>query len=497
MRFQKHSFLNPVSAGASLLILLIFGFSVFFPRLFKQSLMWIQQIFIFYFSWFYTVVIFGLFCFCVYLLFSPYGKIRLGLLRKPKYSTLTWLSMLFSAGMGTGLLFSGVYEPLYHYVFPPEGLGSSLESLRLSFQLTFLHWGFSGWVVYTFTGLLIAYFCFQKKLPLKVSSMLYPFLKEKIKSPLGAGIDIIAVTAILFGIAASLGRGTMQINSGLDHLFNIPVTSLNQGLIITVITFLAAVSVLSGLNRGIRRLSEVNVILCCLLLVFMLTAGPTTFLLNSFVEYTGLYFQNFISSMTRVESLGSTQWRSQWTLLYWAWWIAWAPFVGLFIAKISEGRTIKEFILGCLFAPALLSFLWFTVFGGSAVYYHHIENTMNLEPFLKTNYSVLFFKFLEHFPFSSLTSCLALTAVAVFFITSSDSASYVLHQISSDSKTPARMNKIYWSSLEGFLALMLVFSGGIHSLELLVIVTAFPFALLLCWISFGFFKSLKSDASSS
>ena len=401
--------------------------------------------------------------------------------------------MLFSAGMGTGLLFSGVYEPLYHYVFPPSGPAGSSESLRLSFQLTFLHWGLSGWIAYTFTGLLIAYFCFQKNLPLKISSMLYPFLKEKIKGPIGICIDITAVTAILFGIAASLGRGTMQINAGLKHLFNIPITNLTQGLIITVITFLAGISVLSGLNRGIRRLSEINLILCLLLLIFMLTAGPTGFLLSSFVEYTGLYFQNFISLITRIESLGSAEWRSQWTLLYWAWWIAWAPFVGLFIAKISEGRTIKEFILGCLFAPALLSVLWFTIFGGSAVYYHHIEPAMNLEPFLKTNYSIIFFKFLEHFPFSSITSLLALIAVGVFFITSSDSASYVLHKISSHTKTKIHISKIYWSSLEGFLALMLVFSGGIQSLELLVIIMAFPFAVLLCWISFGFLKSLRED----
>ena len=481
---------NSIFISSSLSVLSILIGSIVFPKWFFNTLTWIKATFVLNISWFYTLTIFCLFCFCLYLVFSSYGRIRLGSTSKPRYNTFTWIAMLFSAGMGTGLLFSGVYEPLHHYLFPPLGKGSTPESMDLSFQLTFLHWGFSGWVVYTCVGLIVAYFCFQKKLPFRISSILHPFLKDKIHGPIGVIIDTVSITAILFGIATSLGRGTMQINSGLKHLFQLPFSEWSQGCIIITITIIATFSVLSGLNRGIRRLSEMNMILCLFLLIFMLFSGPTIFLLNSFVEYTGLYLQNLVTYMTRIQSLGPTDWRSKWTILYWAWWIAWAPFVGLFIARISEGRTVREFIIGCLVAPTVLSFIWFTVFGGTAIHYH-IENLMNLEPFVKTEYSILAFKFLEHFPFAKVTTLITLITVAIFFITSSDSASYVIHRMSSTQKNPAKIGKIYWSFIEGLLALMLVFSGGIQSLELLVIITAFPFTILICLMVYGFFKELQ------
>lgn len=485
---MKNTILNPVSVSSSVSIFSIFAFSIIFPQIFFKILSWIKDVFVVYISWVYVLIIFCLLCFCFYLVFSSYGKIRLGSLTHPKYSFFTWTAMLFSAGMGTGLLFSGVYEPLYHYFFPPEG--ATLKSSDLSFQLTFLHWGFSGWVVYTCMGLVLAYFCFQKNLPFRISSMMYPFLKEKIHGPVGLLIDIFSIIAILFGVSATLGRGTLQINSGLSHLFDVSISGSVQCLIIVVITIIATLSVLSGLNRGIRFLSEVNITFCFLLLSFMLFAGPTVFLINSFIEHTGMYFQNLFSNMTRTHSLGSAEWRSQWTILYLAWWIAWAPFVGLFIAKISEGRTIREFILGCLFVPTLLSFLWFTVFGGTAIEYHK-ENLMNLEPFIKTQYPLLTYKFLEYFPFSQWTSLITLVAVSLFFITSSDSASYVVHLMAAQKNS--KMSKVYWGFLEGLLAMMIVFSGGIRSLELLVIAVSLPFTVFVCFICYGFFRELKKN----
>ena len=259
--------------------------------------------------------------------------------------------MLFSAGMGTGLLFSAVWEPLYHWFFPESGQGGSLESIDRSFQITFLHWGFAGWAVYTFMGLAVACLSFRKGLPLRVSSLLHSLLKGKTNGVIGISIDILASTAILCGVATTLGRGTLQINSGLKEMLNIPFSGLTQALIIIAITFIATCSLLSGLNRGIRRLSELNILLCLLLMVFVFCFGPTVKLLNSFVEYFGAYLQNSFASITQVESLGSVEWRSQWTVFYWAWWIAWSPFVGIFIARISEGRTIRQFVFGALLFP--------------------------------------------------------------------------------------------------------------------------------------------------
>ena len=478
--------------GASLLALTVFALSLLLPSSFLNLLAWIQDIFILNVSWFYVLIVFSLFCLCLYLALSPYGKLRLGQRSRPKYNNFTWIAMLFSAGMGTGLLFSGVYEPLYHYVFPPVGEGHTPEALKQSFQLTFLHWGFAGWAIYTFMGLAIAWFSFKKGLPLRISSLLYPLLKKKIRDPVGVPIDILAVTVTLFGVAATLGRGTLQINSGLKELFNVPFSKESQAFIIIVITLVATFSVLSGLNRGIRRLSELNIILCFFLLFFVLFSGPTLFLLNSFVEYSGAYLQNLIGTMTRVESLGRAEWRSQWTILYWAWWIAWAPFMGIFIARISEGRTVRQVVLGALAVPTILSCFWFTVFGNTAILYEK-ANVVSLAPFLKTEHSLLTFKFLELFPFSEILSFIALFSVAVFFITSSDSASYVIHKISSKPSRKGHWNKVYWSALEGFLALMIVFSGGIASLELLVIIITFPFAILMGLIAFGFLKELKTE----
>lgn len=489
---MKKTLWNPVFIGSSLFIFSVLICSFVAPDWFFSALSWIQNIFVLYISWLYVLLFFVFFCLCLYLAFGPYGKVCLGKTSQPKYSYFTWMAMLFSAGMGTGLLFSGVYEPLYHYFYPPVGEGGTSDSLSLSFQLTFLHWGFSGWTVYTLMGLAIAYFSFYKGLPWRISSMLYPVLKEKNQGFVGVIIDILSVTVILFGVATTLGRGALQINSGLKELFNIPYSEGVQSFIICIITLAATLSLLSGLNRGIRRLSELNICLCFLLLLFTLFAGPTSFLLNSFVEHSGAYLQNLLSIMTWVNSLGSVEWRSQWTILYLAWWVAWTPFVGLFIARISEGRTIRQFVFACLLVPTLLSCLWFVVFGGTAIHYH-LAGKMNLEPLLKTEYSLVMFEFLKHLPLTGILSVLTLLTVAVFFITSSDSASYVIHCISSKTGKAPLISKIYWALLEGLLAMVLVYFGGIKSLELLVIVLAFPFALIICLVCYSFLKELKKD----
>ena len=484
--------LNPVAIGASIVAFVILSLAIFCSDFFVSSLNWIQTTFVINISWFYVLVLFFLFCVCLFLAFGPYRKIRLGNLSRPRFNTFTWIAMLFSAGMGTGLVFSGVYEPLYHYIYPPFGEGGTAEALKKSFQLTFLHWGFSGWAGYTFMGLVIAYFCFYKGKSFRISSMLEPILKDKTQGMIGHCIDIFVIIAVLFGVATTLGRGALQINSGLKELFNVSFSSAMQAGIIIIITLFATASVLSGLKKGIRRLSEINIFLCLFLLLFVLIAGPTTFLLNTFIEETGRYLQNIIANMTLTNTLGPVEWRSQWTILYWAWWLAWTPFVGLFIARISEGRTIQEFVIGSLIIPTILSCVWFTVFGGTAIEWQ-LQGTIDIKSFLKAEYSVLLFKFLTYFPFAKVLTVCALVSVILFFVTSSDSASYVIHRISSRGSVSSVATKVYWCFMEGILALLLVFSGGIKSLELLTIVIAFPFTILLLLVCYCFFKELRKD----
>ena len=499
-------FSNPIWTGAGLFVLFLFLISSLFPLVFFSILSWIQNVFVTYFAWFYNLLFFVAFGFCCYLAFSPYGKRRLGNRPRPKYNIYTWIAMLFSAGMGTGLLFSGVYEPLYHYVYPPIGEGGTKHALSLSFQLTFLHWGFSGWAVYTLIGLSMAYLCFYGKSRFRISDML-PFVLKKKTSTM---IDILSVTVILLGVATTLGRGALQINSGLKELFGLPYSPLIQSSIVLVVTLMATASLLSGLNKGIRVLSEWNIIVCVFLLLFALLTGPTAFLLTSFVEHGSTYLKNLIKLMAF--SHGTVEWRSQWTTLYWAWWLAWAPFVGLFIARISEGRTIRQFVIGALLIPTLFSCVWFVVFGGTALQYHKM-GLMNLEPLLKTEYSSLVFAFFQHLPLTKLISGLALMAVVVFFVTSSDSASYVIHLMADTStktanksrgflaedqskktihKNHSRLSKLYWSTLEGLLAMALIYFGGMKSMELLVIIMASPFSILFCLIVWSFFKQLRA-----
>ena len=484
---------NKIFIGVNLLLLFISLFYLVFPESSSQFLSWVRDVFVIRASWVYILVVLLFFYLACYLVVSPYRNFRLGKKGdKPEYSFFTWFAMLFSAGMGTGVMFSGVYEPLYHYIYPPQGLGSTPEALDFSLLLTFVHWGFAGWALYIITGFSLAYFFFYKNLPLRFSSAFQPIFKDKIKGTLGYAIDILVVLCTLFGVATTLGRGALQINAGLKELFNIPYSDLVQSFIVIGITLLVTLSVLSGLNRGIRRLSELNIFLCFILLVFVLVLGPTGFLLESLVKTTGSYLYSLTQMKIWFIKFGNSEWRSQWTTLYWAWWMAWAPFVGIFIARISKGRTIKEFVLGALLVPSLLSFLWFIVFGGTAIH-QHIQGTMNLIPFLKTDYALILFKFLEHFPLAPWISYFALLTILIFFITSSDSASYMISRMTSLRSVPKISQKVYWAFLEGFIALFFLLTGGIRSLEQMVIILAFPFSFLLFLLAYSLIKSLREE----
>lgn len=488
---------NKVLTGVSATVLFIALFYLVLPDLSLRFFTWIKLDFVFKSFWIYIFVAFVCTFFCLYLVLSPYRNKKLGKKGdKPEYNLVTWFAMLFSAGMGTGVMFCGVYEPLYHYIHPPAKALSSLSPFDFSFLLTFWHWGLAGWALYVVVGFSLTYLCSRKNLPLRFSSALEPIFKQKIKGSLGYVIDALTVLCTLFGVATTLGRGAMQLNAGLSEVYGISFSTFNQSWLIVGITFLVTLSILSGLNRGVRRLSELNIILCFCLLLFLFFSGPTGFLIKSFFKSTGIYFLQIFNLKTWFTPFGGPQWQSEWTTLYWAWWMAWAPFVGLFIARISKGRTVKEFILGSLLAPSLISFFWFVIYGGTAIH-EHIQNNMDLTSFLEKDYAVIIFKFLPHFSFYPWVSYLSLFAILVFFITSSDSASYMISNItqSPSVNSPYRVyKKIYWASLEGFLALFFLLLGGIRVLEQMVIVISSPFCILIVLLIVSLIKQLREDS---
>ncbi|MFO8031733.1 MAG: BCCT family transporter [Desulfohalobiaceae bacterium] len=424
-------------------------------------------------------------------LFSRYGNIRLGGEdAKPQFSTLGWFAMLFSAGMGIGLLFYGVAEPMFHFVSSPLAESGTAEAARVAMDLTFLHWGLHPWAVYSLVGLSLAFFCFNKGLPLSIRSVFYPIFGDRIYGALGNVVDIMATVATLFGVATSLGLGVQQVNAGLAHLFGIPQTAWVQVLLIAGITAIATWSVVMGLNAGIRRLSEINLFLAAILLVFVLLLGPTLFVLNAFVENIGYYLQNFPELSTWNETYDDSNWQQGWTVFYWGWWIAWSPFVGMFIARVSYGRTIKEFILGVLFVPTLITFLWITVFGNTAI---NIEmfGAGGIAKAVQENIPVSLFVLLENFPLDLLTSLLSILVIIFFFVTSSDSGSMVIDMITSGGNPdPPVLQRLFWAILEGVVAAVLLVGGGLVALQTGAITTGLPFALVLLVMGFSLRRGL-------
>ncbi len=448
------------------------------------------------FGWFYILAMTGFLGFAIWLIFSPHGDLRLGDDdSRPEFSTPSWFAMLFSAGMGIGLLFFGVAEPIEHYLNPPAGRPASLGSAREAMGLTFFHWGLHPWAVYALIGLAFAYFSFRKGLPLSIRSALYPLLGERIHGRIGDAVDALAIVSTLFGVATSLGFGASQVNAGLAHVFGVPESGTVQFIIIGTITAAATLSVVSGLDAGVKRLSEINLGIAGLLLLFVLIAGPTAFLLNAFVENIGTYVQHLPENSfwtASFEEPARRTWLSNWTVFYWSWWIAWAPFVGMFIARVSRGRTIKEFLLGVLLAPTLAGFVWFTVFGDTAL---HIEvfGEGGISAAVQESVPTAIFAMLEKLPFSSVSSILCTICVILFFVTSSDSASLVVDTIASGGKEdPPVFQRIYWAVLEGSVAAVLVFAGGLEALQTAAMTTAVPFTFIIIMVCVALYRELKS-----
>lgn len=449
------------------------------------------------FSWFYVMAMTGFLVLSIYLLFSRYGNIRLSAdnHEKPDFPYLSWLAMLFSAGMGIGLLFYGVAEPLYHFQSPLESDPNSVQAAQEAMALSFLHWGLHPWGCYALIGLVVAYFGFRKKLPFSLRSAFHPLIGDRIYGFWGHLIDTLAVVSTLFGVATSLGLGAMQINSGLNYRYGLEMGTTAQILIIAVITLAATVSVVTGLKAGIRRLSEINIFLALSLMVFVFLAGSSIDLLNSFVQNIGAYLQLLPqnSFWTAAHQEDGQAWLGSWTVFYWAWWIAWSPFVGIFIARISRGRTIREFMGGVLIVPTVVTFIWLTVFGSSALDIV-MANGSNLLEVVNKDVSASLFNFLEAYPFTSLFGGVATICIALFFVTSSDSASLVIDTIASGgSQHPDVRMKVYWAVLEGVVAAVLLFVGGLKALQTASITSALPFTIVLVLMAVGLLRALRKE----
>lgn len=447
-------------------------------------------------GWFYVLVVAGFLIFVILLAVSRFGEIRLGPDHSvPDYSYASWFSMLFSAGMGIGLMFFGVAEPVMHYVTPPAGDAETVEAARQALRVTFFHWGLHAWSIYAVVALSLAYFSFRHGLPLTIRSSLYPLIGDRIYGPIGHTVDTFAVVGTLFGVATSLGLGVMQINSGLNYLFDLTVSIPVQVVLIAVITLVATGSVFLGLDNGIRRLSVLNMVLAGALLLFVLIVGPTVYLLQTLVQNTGNYISGLFEMTFNLYAYEPSDWIGGWTLFYWGWWIAWAPFVGMFIARVSRGRTIREFVVGVLLVPMGFTLMWMTFFGNTAINMIMNEGLFTLADAVAADSSVALFQFFEQLPLSGLMSLVATVLVMTFFVTSSDSGSLVVDILTSGGEDDSpTWQRVFWAVLEGVLAAVLLAAGGLAALQTATIASALPFALIMILMCWGLMRSLRIES---
>ena len=495
---EKQTSFNPLVIGATLFFVVLLVAMILIAPEQTQTLLNAAKSGIFAnFSWFYVLAFSVFLGFLVILSVSSLGNIKLGNdEEEPEFGFLSWLAMLFAAGMGVGLMFFGVAEPLTHYLSDIT-TGSAEHKQQEALLHTLFHWGIHAWAVYGTIALALAYFGFRYKLPLALRSCFYPLLKERINGKLGDLIDIMALLATLFGIITTLGFGASQLGAGLHQLGWISENSFSlQIVVITVVMSLAIFSAISGVGKGVKILSEMNLTLAFCLLIFVLVAGPTLYLLSAFSDNIGTYLSNLVqlSFKTYVYEQEHTGWFSGWTILYWAWWCSWAPFVGLFIARISKGRTIREFIFGVLVVPSMFGILWFTVFGNTAIWLNDGEAAGTLGQMISSPETLLF-KFLDYLPLSGVTGLVSLVVISLFFITSADSGIYVLNNIASRDKSLAapRWQAVMWGVLMSVVAIVLMQSGGLANLQAMTLLVALPFAMLMLLMCFSLWKGLSAD----
>ena len=496
LRDFRRTMSPPVFFGSAGLIAVFAFYGAVFSGQAEAQFSRIQSWLVTNFGWFYVLSASVMLAFVIWLGLSRFGGIRLGgESAQPEFGRLTWFTMLMAAGMGIGLVFFGVTEPILHYTAPLDADPRSLEAARGAIFLSFFHWGLHPWAIYICMALPLAYFHFRHALPMAPRSLLYPLIGERIRGWIGHSVDIIATVGTLFGVGTSLGLGAMQINAGLGILTGLEMSLPAQLIIIATITCIATISVVSGLEVGIRRLSEFNMTLAAVLLLFVLVAGPTIIILETFTAGIGMYLQGLVETSFRVGAATDPEWQADWTLFYWVWWISWSPFVGIFAARISRGRTIREMIAGMLLAPTLLGFFWFAAFGGTALSLE-AAGVGRIAELSMEDEALSLYAMLAELPLSGVMSAIATLAIVVFFITSSDSGSLVDVMVTSGGHPdPPAPYRVFWCMTEGVVAITLLTAGGLIAMQTASLLSALPLTVFLLVAMIGLVRALGVDAA--
>ena len=483
--------------GSALIALGLIGFAMFEPTgsaaLFNGANKWIiREI-----GWFYMLSV-GIFViFLLGLTMSSLGKVKLGPDDSvPDYKFGTWVAMLFSAGMGIGIVFYGVAEPIMHFAHPPDAPPRTAQAAADAMEITFFHWGIHAWAIYAVLGLALAYFGYRRGQPLALRSAFHPIIGDRVHGPIGDFIDIFGVVGTLAGLATSLGLGVAQLNASMNYLFGLPQSLTVQLLLIGIVTLLATFTVATGLDNGIRRLSESILIVSAFLMILIVALGPTTYLLRVFVENIGLYIHAFVARTFHTYAYEPTAWVGDWTLFYWGWWISWSPFVGMFIARISRGRTIRQFLLGVLFAPAGFSFVWFTIFGNLAIWLDLNVANGQISETVAANLPLALFTVFDYLPWSNFLAWVTGLLVAVYFVTASDAGALVIAMITSKGEEePPLWLRIFWALTCGGVAAGLLVAGGLEAVQSVAVIAALPLCVVMLLMCYGILKGLRDEVS--
>ena len=467
-----------------------------FDKLFK--------FFIHNFGWTYLLCVAGFVVFCFIMALGRFGRVKLGRDdEEPEFSLAAWFSMLFAAGMGIGLVFWGVAEPIYHFAGPPFAAPKTPQAAADAMRTVFFHWGLHPWACYAVVAMMLAYSHFRKGNPALLSWVLEPLIgRERVEGLVGKSIDTLAIVVTLFGVATSLGLGAMQVSTGLHQLYGIPNTTTISIVIISVVTVLYIISAVTGVSRGIKILSNINMVLAFGLMLMMLFIGPTLYILQTLLESLGNYLHNivwlsfFMDTTGAVEKNAGYDWIGAWTVFYWAWWLTWAPFVGAFIARISRGRTIREFVLGCLLAPTLLCAIWFSILGGSAISLELADSSVGIAAATFKDVTTAIFVLFDQYPMGGILSLLSMIIVSIFFVTSADSATYVVGMMSSGGGlNPGNGLKVFWGLLCSTIAAMLLVAGGLKAIQTVSFVVSFPFMILMVVMIAAFLRSISTETA--
>ena len=486
---------NPVFFTSSGLIIVLLVLTLVYREQAQSAFSAVQTLVSNQFGWLLILTVNILLVYSIFLAFGRFSKIRIGGPdARPEFSTRSWFAMLFSAGMGIGVIYWSVAEPITHFSTTPFLAESgTADAAQVGMATTFLHWGFHAWAVYAVVGLALAFFAYNWGLPLTVRSLFYPLLGERIYGWIGDVVDTIAVLATMFGITTVLGLGAGQISAGMNYLFDTPDTIIVEVGIIAFITAIATMSVVAGLDGGVKRLSDINIGVAVVLLAFILVVGPTVFILNGFIENVGFYLQNFMFLGTWSEAYEGGTWQNNWTVFYWAWWVSWAPFVGIFIARISKGRTVREFMLGVTLVPSLVCFFWFSAFGGTALY-QALNGVGDIVGAVDENFATAFFVMVSQLPLAWPISLIAVLLIFTFFVTSSDSGSLVIDSITAGGKEDAPVvQRVFWAVTEGAVAAVLLIGGGLTALQTAVLVLGLPFAIVILFVCYSLYKGLQTE----